>query len=358
MMEKNIDEFYMKIAIEEAVKGVGETSPNPLVGAVIVKNNEIIGKGFHEKYGENHAEVNAIKNVYEKGYCTKSATIYVTLEPCSHYGNTPPCVNAIIEAGISRVVIASNDPNPKVDGINFLRENGICVTENVLKEKADAINVSFFHYIKHKMPFILMKYAMTLDGKIATKTGDSKYITGPDSLAHVHLLRGKYTAIMVGVNTVLADDPQLTCRAENGRNPIRIIMDTTLRTPISAKVVREGTIIVTESNETSAFEEKGVKIIKADTRNIKEVLAKLGEIKIDSILLEGGATLNYSFIEVGCVNKIYAYISPKIFGGKEAFTPVAGLGVSKIAEALKLENLKIKQLGHDILVEGDVCLQE
>ena len=271
MMEKSIDEFYMKIAIEEAVKGIGKTSPNPLVGAVIVKNSEIISKGFHEKYGENHAEVNAIKNSYEKGNCAKNATMYVTLEPCSHYGNTPPCVNAIIEAGISRVVIASNDPNTKVDGINFLRKNGICVTENVLKEEADSINMPFFHYIKHKTPFIAMKYAMTLDGKIATKTGDSKYITGSDSLAHVHLLRGKYTAIMVGVNTVLADDPLLTCRTENSRDPIRIIMDTTLRTPISAKVVGEGTIIVTESDETEAFEEKGVKIIKADTRNIKEV---------------------------------------------------------------------------------------
>ncbi|MCL1924076.1 MAG: bifunctional diaminohydroxyphosphoribosylaminopyrimidine deaminase/5-amino-6-(5-phosphoribosylamino)uracil reductase RibD, partial [Defluviitaleaceae bacterium] len=294
----------------------------------------------------------------KNGHSTEGATIYLTLEPCSHYGNTPPCVDAIVDAGITRVVIASSDPNPLVNGAKFLRANGVFVTEGILKEEADAINKPFFYYIKNKMPFVVMKYGMTLDGKIATYTGDSKYISSVESLTHVHHSRNKYSAIMVGVNTVLADDPQLTCRIENGRDPIRIIMDTNLRTPLNSKVVRKGTIIVTKSEETKAFENRGVEIIKADTYNIKDVLLKLGERKIDSILLEGGATLNYSFVSAKLVNKVSTYISPKIFGGKEAFTPVAGEGVSRISEGLQLKNLTATPIGCDILIEGEVCLQE
>ena len=358
MMENYNDKFYMKIALEEALKGVGRVSPNPLVGAVIVRDGEILGKGFHKKYGESHAEVNAINNAVKNGHSTKGATMYVTLEPCSHYGKTPPCVDALVEASISRVVIASKDINPMVDGAMFLRAHDIFVTEGVLKDEADKINEIFFHYMKTKMPYIAMKFGMTLDGKIATKTGDSKYISGLSALHNVHVARNKYSAIMVGVNTILADDPKLTCRIEGGRDPIRIIMDSHLKTPINSKVVKEGTIIVTQNKNTKEFEKLGVKIINANTRNIKEVLEKISELKIDSILLEGGATLNYSFIESGFVNKVSTYISPKIFGGKEAFTPISGEGISKITEAFMLKNLTVAKLGEDILIEGYLCSQE
>lgn len=351
-MENYNDEFYMKIALEEALKGTGKASPNPLVGAVIVSGGKILGKGFHEQYGENHAEVNAIEDAIKNGHNIKGSTIYATLEPCSHYGNTPPCVDAIIKASISRVVIASRDPNPLVKGNEFLRKNGILVTEGILEEEANKINEVFFHYIKRKTPFIAMKFGMTLDGKIATKTGDSKYISGESALRHVHIARNKYSSIMVGVNTVVADNPHLTCRIEGSRDPKRIIMDTNLKTPINSNIVREGTIIITQSEATKPFEEKGVEIIKANTKNIEEVLTKIGEKGIDSILLEGGATLNYSFIKSGFVNKVSAYISPKIFGGKEAFTPIAGEGISKIVEAFNLENLTTQKIGEDILIEG------
>ena len=226
------DTEYMKIALELAKKGCGFVNPNPMVGAVIVKGDEMIGMGYHEKYGNLHAERNAILSCKKS---PKGATLYVTLEPCCHYGKTPPCTEAIIESGISKVVIGSSDPNPLVQGqgVNILRNNGIKVIENVLKEECDEINKAFFHYIKTKTPYVVMKYAMTIDGKIATYTGKSKWVTGEEARQNVHKDRHKYSAIMVGVGTVLADNPMLNCRIEECKNPIRIICDTNLRTPIN-----------------------------------------------------------------------------------------------------------------------------
>lgn len=358
------DEEYMKIALQLAVNGCGWTSPNPMVGAVIVKNGEVIGKGWHEKYGDLHAECNALLS------CTKSpkgSTMYVTLEPCSHYGKQPPCVDAILNAGITRVVIGSGDPNPLVSGkgIRILRKNGIEVTENVLKNECDRLNEAFFHYIRTRHPFVVMKYAMTMDGKIAAYTGDSKWITGEIARDYAHRQRRRYRAIMVGVGTVLSDDPLLTCRIGNSREPIRVICDTNLRTPLTAQIVctaaKIPTIIATccsDKQKMYAFQEMGCHILQIKRKDgqgdLRQLMEILGQNEIDSVLLEGGGTLNWSALQSGIVQKVQAYIAPKLFGGRYAITPVEGIGVSSPNEGLVLKNSVITRLGEDILIESEV----
>jgi len=359
-----VDIQYMNIALTLAGKGMGHVNPNPLVGAVIVKDGEIIGQGYHEEYGQLHAERNALADCK---ISPAGATLYVTLEPCCHYGKTPPCTEAIIGSGIKRVVIGSLDPNPLVSGkgVNILKEHGIEVVENVLKEECDKLNEVFFHYIRKKTPYVVMKYAMTMDGKIATATGRSKWITGELARENVHKDRNRYTAIMVGAGTILADDPQLTCRMENGRNPIRIVCDTNLRTPLDASVIRTAkeipTIIATSCNEKEKYEtflQAGCEIITISKKdghtNLKELMKELGERKIDSVLLEGGSTLNWSALQSGIVNKVQCYLAPKLFGGVEAKSPVAGIGVDLPENAFRLMNSKIIQMGEDILVESEV----
>ena len=249
------DRQYMKMALELAQKGMGFTAPNPMVGAVIVKNGRIIGQGYHRKYGELHAEREALAACTEE---PEGASIYVTLEPCCHYGKQPPCVNAILEAGIRRVIIGSSDPNPLVAGkrIRILKDHGIEVTENILKEECDKLNEAFFYYIQNKKPYVVMKYAMTMDGKIAAYTGESKWVTGEAARIHVQKQRLKYTGIMVGVGTVLADDPMLTCRLENSRNPVRIICDSHLRTPLTSKIIRTAATIPTIIASSSKDQQK------------------------------------------------------------------------------------------------------
>lgn len=358
------DMEYMKLALDLAKKGMGFVNPNPMVGAVIVKDGSIIGKGWHKKYGELHAERNAFAD------CTEScegATIYVTLEPCCHYGRTPPCTEAIIEHKIARVVIGSSDPNPLVagKGAAILREHGIDVVEGVLREECDALNEIFMHYITTGLPFVTMKYAMTMDGKIACYTGKSQWITGEEALLNVQRDRLKHSAIMVGVGTVIADDPMLTCRIENGRNPVRIICDTKLRTPLSSNIVRTAkeipTIIATcsqDSEKISEYEALGCRIIKTDIKdnhiNLNQLTEILGREKIDSILLEGGGQLNWSALKSGIVCKIQAYVAPKIFGGAQAKSPVSGIGVPSPDEAFMLTDTKIKQIGKDFLIESKV----
>ena len=356
----------MKLALELAKKGRGRTAPNPMVGAVIVKNGEIIAEGYHERYGQLHAERNAL------AACTDSpegATMYVTLEPCSHYGKQPPCVEAILEAGISRVVVGCGDPNPLVSGwgISILREKGVEVTENVLQEECEALNKIFFHYIRTKTPYVVMKYAMTMDGKIATHTGASKWITGEVAREHVQKTRNELTAIMVGVGTVLEDDPLLTCRIPGGKNPIRIICDTRLRTPLTAQLVTTAgeipTIIATcceEKGRQAEYEKAGCRILQVGEKqgrvDLQELMQRLGEEQIDSILLEGGSTLNWSALESGIVQKVQTYIAPKLFGGWEAKTPVGGEGVGLPSEAYRLQNMTITSLGEDILLESEVIM--
>ncbi len=355
------DEDYMKIALEEAKKGMGFTSPNPMVGAVIVKDGRILNKDHHHKYGEFHAERNALLNCGED---TRGADIYVTLEPCCHHGKTPPCTDIIIEKEIKRVFIGSSDPNPKVagKGEEILRSHGIEVKSGILKEECDELNEPFFHFITKGTPYVVMKYAMTADGKIATRTGASKWITGEKARNNVHESRRRYSGIMVGIGTVLADDPLLTCRVEGGRDPIRIICDSSLRTPVTSNIVKTAnevsTIIATlndDVREYKKYESRGIKIIKTASKmghiDLNDLMARLGEMKIDSILMEGGGQLNFSALESGIVNKVQCYIAPKIFGGETAKTPVSGRGISLPKDAFMLEKPKISMFGEDILIE-------
>ena len=358
------DRQYMKMALELAQKGMGFTAPNPMVGAVIVKNGRIIGQGYHRKYGGLHAEREALAVCTEE---PEGASIYVTLEPCCHYGKQPPCVNAILEAGIRRVIIGSSDPNPLVagKGIRILKDHGIEVTENILKEECDKLNEAFFYYIQNKKPYVVMKYAMTMDGKIAAYTGESKWVTGEAARIHVQEQRLKYTGIMVGVGTVLADDPMLTCRLENSRNPVRIICDSHLRTPLTSKIVRTAetipTILASSSKDQQKiknYEELGCQVLYVPEKNghidLNRLMELLGAAKIDSILLEGGGSLNWSALESGIVQKVQTYIAPKLFGGEEAKTPVEGKGFPDPASAVLLKNSEIIRLGDDFLIESEV----
>lgn len=358
------DEKYMAMAIELAKKGYGYTAPNPVVGAVIVKDGCMIGQGYHEKYGEPHAERNALASCTQS---PKGATIYVTLEPCCHHGKQPPCTEAILQAGISRVVTGSGDPNPLVGGkgIQILKDHGIQVREHVMKEKCDALNQAFFHYIQTGRPYVTMKYAMTIDGKIAAYTGASKWVTGEEARHHVHEQRKKNTAIMVGIGTVLADDPMLNCRIEGGRDPVRIICDTHLKMPVTSKIVKTAKDIPTiiacctaDEELQRPYREAGCKIFLTEKKmnhiDLEQLMEQLGKEKIDSILLEGGGTLNWAALNAGIVQKIQAYIAPKIFGGTTAKTPVEGIGVEVPDQAFLIKNRTIRLLGEDLLVEGDV----
>lgn len=359
---------YMIRAIELAKKGEGFTNPNPLVGAVIVKDNRIIGEGYHERYGELHAERNAIKSLTESA---EGATIYVTLEPCCHYGKTPPCTEAIIENKISKVVIGSRDPNPKVagKGARILREAGIEVIEDYMREECDRLNSIFFHYISNNTPYVVMKYAMTADGKIATVTGESKWITGEEARNHVQQLRSTYMGIMAGIGTVLADDPMLNVRIEGKRNPIRIICDTRLQIPLDSKLCQsagEYPLIVACGQNMADNEKKiqlrqiGATVIELpviDGRiDLKELMLKLGERQIDSILLEGGGTLNESALRAGIVNEIKAFIAPKIFGGTGK-SPVDGTGINTPDEAYRLLAYDITTIENDILISYKVLTE-
>lgn len=360
-----MDEKYMKLAIKLAKKGKGQVNPNPLVGALIVKNGKIIGQGYHENYGSAHAEVNALNSVSES---PEGGTIYVTLEPCSHYGKTPPCVDRIIESRLSRVVIGSLDPNHLVagKGVGKLKAAGIEVTIGVLDKKCKKINEVFRKFIVEKKPYVLLKTAMTLDGKIATATGESKWITGEAARNNVHKLRNEFSAIMVGVETVIKDNPQLTCRVEGGRNPIRIVVDSILRIPLTSKVVTEvkeaRTIVATTAaadiEKCEELRKLGVEIIvvKGNDRRVDltDLIGKLGAMNIDGVLLEGGATLGFSALKEGIVDKVQFYIAPKIIGGHLSKTPVGGEGISNLSEAIKIKNMTTTVVGNDILVEGYV----
>lgn len=352
----------MELAIELAKKGEGKVNPNPMVGAVIVKEGIIIGEGYHEKYGEGHAEVNAFKSLKED---PSGATMYVTLEPCSHYGKTPPCVDKIIEKKIKRIVIGMIDPNPLVagNGVDKLKRAGIEVKVGVLEDKCKKLNEIFIKYILTKKPFVVLKTAMSIDGKIATRTGESKWISSEKSRLQIHNLRNKLSAIMVGVNTIIKDNPELTCRIKNGNDPIRIIVDSTLRIPMDSKVLQNKdnkTIIATTKraniNSMQELLKKNIKVIIIEEKNgqvdLSELIKKLGELGIDSILLEGGSTLNYSALEENIVDKVMVYISPKIIGGEFSKTPVGGRGIDKLKDAFKLKNITTNIVDEDILVEG------
>ena len=354
---------FMERAIKLAKLGIGRVDPNPLVGAVIVKDGKIIGEGYHTGYGMPHAEREALNSLTESA---QGADMYVTMEPCAHQGMQPPCVPAIIDAGIRTVYIGSSDPNPMVNGkgIWMLRHQGIEVVTGVMKKECDAMNAVFFHYITTRQPYIVLKYAMTMDGKIATVKGQSRYISGDFARGRVRALRNQYPAIMVGIGTVLADDPMLDTRRQKDRVPIRIICDTNLRIPIDAKIVKSAgtirTIVASGENALRDKEEKvrelevdGVEVLRVPEKNgeinLCTLVPMLGSMGISAVMVEGGGRLAWSFIKEGLVNEVVTYTSPKVFGGASATTPVTGEGVNTVDEAYQFH-----LVDSEILPGGDI----
>jgi len=357
-------EYWMEHALDLAVRGRGWVNPNPMVGAVIVKGGRIIGQGYHRQYGGPHAERDALENCTED---PRDATMYVTLEPCCHHGKTPPCTDAIIKSGIGSVVIGSSDPNPNVSGggVKRLREHGISVTEGVLQDRCDRINAAFFHYIQNATPYVVMKYAMTADGKIATVTGASRWITGAIAREHVHETRRALSAILVGAGTVAADDPLLTCRLPEGRNPIRIVCDSALRIPVTSQIVATAKEIPTIIACHTADPMRAKPLIDAGCRilplpgpdgrvDLAALMATLHREGIDSVLAEGGAGINYSLLQAGLVQQLQVYLAPKLFGGDRAKGPVGGQGIPLPDQAFALSAPAITPLGDDLLLEYDV----
>lgn len=354
------DEDFMRLALQLAEKGRGSTSPNPMVGAVIVKDGIIVGKGYHKAAGMAHAEVEAIKDAGEK---TKDATLYVTLEPCNHYGKTPPCTDLILKSGIKKVVVAVKDPNPlATGGLKRLEEAGIEIKVGVLEEDAKRLNEAFFCYVTKKRPFVIWKAAMTLDGKIATATGDSRWVTSVSSRRLVHKLRSYVDAIVVGKGTLAADDPELTVReVESPKNPVRVILDSYLSSPLTLKVFNDQkapTLVYATNNapltKKEALNAYGVEVVLTSKKegrvNIREALDDLYNRRITSLLLESGGELAFSFWEEEVVDKIFLFIAPKIVGGRTAPTPVGGKGKEKMEDAFKISCWEWEKSGEDLLI--------
>jgi len=356
---------YMQRALDLAARAQGRTSPNPMVGAVVVKGDEIIGEGYHHKAGTAHAEVIALNAAGEDA---RGATLYVTLEPCSHYGRTPPCADAVAAAGIKRAVIACLDPNPLVSGkgLKIMEEAGIETINGVLQEPAERLNEAFFKYIRFKTPFIILKVAMTLDGKIATGAGDSRWISSEASRHYVHQLRNTCDAIMVGIGTVLKDDPMLNTRLDepDAKDPVRVIIDSRLDLPLQSKIVRSAkeqrTIVFchqqADRDKTELLKQNSIEIIPiAGNREklcLEEAFKALGEIGIMSLLAEGGGEINGYLVEKGLIDKLYCFIAPKLVGGREAPTPVGGEGIPVLNNALPVKSMEITRLEDDILITG------
>ncbi|MCK5836181.1 MAG: bifunctional diaminohydroxyphosphoribosylaminopyrimidine deaminase/5-amino-6-(5-phosphoribosylamino)uracil reductase RibD [Desulfobacula sp.] len=360
------DHDYMRMALSLAKKGKGFTSPNPCVGAVVVKNDQIVGKGWHRAAGKAHAEVEAIDDAHGN---TRGATIYVTLEPCNHFGKTPPCTHKIIRSGITRVVIGCSDPNPYVKGggIEYLKKNNIHVETGVLEKEAQTLIEDFIWYARtQKTPFVILKCASTLDGQIATSTGDSKWITNEKSRALVHELRHEVDAILIGSGTLHADNPSLTSRIENTitKDPIRIILDSKLSIDEAAKVICQesnaGTIIVTGPGATvdkkDRLEKKGVQILEVPLKNqrldLSQLMIKLGEMSILSLLIEGGGKVSASALKEGIVNKVLFFLAPRLMGGSDGTPVFDGMGPEKIKDAFALKNVGVEMIDDDLLVTG------
>jgi diaminohydroxyphosphoribosylaminopyrimidine deaminase/5-amino-6-(5-phosphoribosylamino)uracil reductase len=350
---------YMKRALSLAKKAEGMTSPNPLVGAVLVKFGRILAEGYHLRPGLPHAEAIVLERAGSKA---RGSTLYVNLEPCCHLDKrTPPCAQAIIKAGVKRVVIGMIDPNPKVSGrgIELLKKAGIKVQAGLLEEEAKRLNEIYIKHITTGLPFVILKIAMTLDGKIATETGESKWITSLESRRYVHRLRSKVDAVLTAIGTVKADDPELTVRLVKGRSPVRVVIDPELEIPPQAKVLRTPptTIIFTKTevrNPTSdlSFPE-GVEVeyFNSERLDLKEAMKSLYRRGITSVMIEGGASLNYYALKDGIVDKVMIFIAPKIIGGRNSVPAVGGVSTS-LQTPWRLRNLKIKHIGEDILIEG------
>lgn len=362
-MQRKLDEEMMAQAIAIARNAEGRTSPNPLVGAVIVKNGRVVATGWHRKAGTPHAEVHALNMA---GELARGATAYVSLEPCAHYGRTGPCAKALVEAGVSRVVVAMEDPNPKVagKGIAILREAGIEVQVGVLEQEARELNEVFLKWITTGKPFVALKTAMSLDGKIATAAGESQWITNEVSRHFTHRLRDVYDGILVGINTALKDDPSLTTRLPEyeGKNPVRIVVDSQCRLPVTSRLVQDGAartiVAVTEQaaeERVAALEAAGAEVLRAGAGpqvDMELLMQQLGKLRICSVLVEGGGTVNFALLQAGLVDRVYAFIAPKLLGGRNALTPVEGDGFAELAQAVELEQLTTQDMQGDILITG------
>lgn len=355
-----LDESMMRRAITLARRGAGWTNPNPLVGSVVAKNGRIIGEGYHESWGQAHAERNALASCTED---PAGSTLYVTLEPCCHTGKQPPCTDAVISAGISRVVVGSRDPNPLVSGKGnaVLREAGIEVIEDVLRDRCDALNPVFFHFIQTGLPYVVSKWAMTLDGKIATHSGDGRWVSCEESRADTHRLRHRLAAVMVGINTVIADDPLLTARCDfPTRQPMRVVVDSKLRIPEDCQLLKTArdvpvlvaTAVAQDGDRAEAIRALGAQVVSLPRSDgevdLSALLHLLGTRGIDSVLVEGGGTLHEAMFRTGLVNRTIVYLAPKVCGGANAITPVAGAGIERMADALELGHPMVERIGDDL----------
>ncbi len=365
------DEGFMRRALELAERGAGRVNPNPLVGAVIVREGRVIGEGWHTQYGKPHAEREALADCRARGEDARGATVYVTLEPCCHTGKTPPCTEALKEAGVARVVVGAPDPNPLVagNGVRTLREAGIDVAEGVLLEACQRMNEPFFHFISTGKPLVIAKYAMTLDGKVTHRAGAPCRITGETARRRAHEDRRRYAAVMVGVGTVLADDPQLTCRLDGAEDaavsPVRIVCDSRLRTPLDARLVataRRVPTIVATCAPPSAYgplEARGCQVVQlpadeAGQVDLAALVAELGRRGLDSLIVEGGPTLLAAAFAAGIVDKVQAYVAPRVFGGAEAPSAVGGPCLAVPGRAISLSSPRVTRLGEDLLLESEV----
>lgn len=351
------DERYFARALSLARKGQGNVFPNPMVGAVIVRGGRIVGEGYHRKAGGPHAEIEALRKA---GRQSKGATLYLNLEPCSHFGKTPPCADAVIAAGIRKVFCIMRDPNPRVSGKGFrrLRKAGIEVVVDGPVAQAESLNEGFFAFHRRKRPFVTIKFATSLDGKIATRTGDSKWITGEDARAHARTLRGESQAILVGINTVLADDPHLGIREKGKKDPLRIILDSRLRIPPAARILRDANVLVVttkfaNANKKRSLVEKGIGILEMGNRiDVTTLMRELYRREIISVLVEGGERVLGSFVDARCVDKIHAFHAPLLIGGETAKSAVGGKGAASIRQALHLTRIERKIFGDTVLVSG------
>ena len=356
------DEEWMRRSLRLAEKGRGRTSPNPMVGAVLVKNGRVIGEGYHAKAGEDHAEIIALRQAGEEA---RGATLYLNLQPCTHYGKTPPCAPVVIRSGVKRIVIGMEDPNPLVkrEGVESLREAGLEVEVGLREKECRRLNEAYCKYIMKKEPFIILKVAATLDGRIAARDGDSKWISGETSRRFVHRLRDQVDGVLVGIGTVLRDDPMLTARIRAGRNPFRIILDSRLRMPEEARVIAVSpskTIIATTEaapkDKIERLERRDVRILVLDSKegrvSLRSCLSRLGEMEMMTLLVEGGSEINGSFLDEGLIDKLLLFLSPKLIGDTQAVGIFGGRGAVNLKQAILLRELKTRRIGEDILVEG------
>ncbi|MCR4281215.1 MAG: bifunctional diaminohydroxyphosphoribosylaminopyrimidine deaminase/5-amino-6-(5-phosphoribosylamino)uracil reductase RibD [Candidatus Kaiserbacteria bacterium] len=352
------DTAYLKLALRLAKNGLGKTFPNPMVGAVVVRRGRIVGRGYHRKAGLPHAEIEALRMA---GKRAEGATLYVTLEPCSHWGRTPPCVPEIVKAKVARVVCCSQDPNTKVcgRGIRALRRAGIEVSVGALSAEAETLNEGFFSFHKNGRPFVAIKFASSLDGKIAARSGDSRWITNEEAREYARKLRRNYQAILVGINTVLHDDPHLGLRIKSVPDPLRIILDSTLRIPLGCKVLRDNNVVIFTTRRANKKKRKelmgkGISVVvcPGDVISLPFVMKELARREIISVFVEGGGEVLGSFVDEKLVDKVYAFHAPILIGGETAVSAVSGKGAGSIRESLRLKNVVRKTFGDNILISG------